>query len=138
MAKCAAAGYPVRAVIMPIIPLPGWRGAYEQLLCQTLKRVPVDRITLGGICSFPAARRLMEAKVGAGNAICAELRQNASKSSDGRNRYSLPRRIDAYGHLIHIIRREAPSLGIGLCLEEREVFEALRLEERIGRCNCVL
>jgi spore photoproduct lyase len=125
-------------VIMPMIPLPGWRGAYEQLLCEVLDRVRLDRITLGGICSFPAARRLMEAKLGADNAISAELRQNTGRSSDGRSRYSPARRIDMYGHLIHIIRREAPSLGIGLCLEEREVFEALGLEERIGKCNCVL
>lgn len=138
MAKCAAAGYPVRAVIMPIIPLPGWRRAYEQLLCEVLERVPLDRITLGGICSYPAARRLMEAKLGADNAISAELREGGGRSSDGRSRYSLPRRIDAYGHLIHIIRREAPGLGVGLCLEQREVFEALGLEERIGKCNCVL
>ncbi len=138
MVKCAAAGYPVRAVMMPIIPLPGWRGAYERMLCRILERVTVDRITLGGICSFPAARRLMEAKLGADNAISAELRENPGRSSDGRSRYSPARRIDMYGHLIHIIRGEAPSLGIGLCLEEREVFEALGLEERIGKCNCVL
>lgn len=138
MAKCSAAGYPVRAVIMPIIPLPGWRGAYEQLLCEVLERVTLDRITFGGTCSYPAARRLMEAKLGADNAISAELRERASRSSDGRSRYSLPRRIETYGHLIRIIRRQAPSLGIGLCLEERDVFEALGLEERIGKCNCVL
>jgi len=138
MAKCAAAGYPVRAVIMPIIPLPGWRAAYERLLCRILERVALDRITLGGICSFPAARRLMEAKLGADNAISTELRENAGRSSDGRSRYSLPRRIEVYGHLIHIIRREAPSVGIGLCLEGRDVFEALGLEGRIGKCNCVL
>jgi len=80
----------------------------------------------------------MESKLGADNAISAELREAAGRSSDGRSRYSLARRIDAYGHLVRIIRREAPSLGIGLCLEQREVFEALGLEERIGKCNCVL
>jgi hypothetical protein len=36
------------------------------------------------------------------------------------------------------LRRLRPGLDIGLCLEERSVFDALGLAEAIGRCNCVL
>ena len=39
---------------------------------------------------------------------------------------------------IETIRRLRPGLDIGLCLEERSVFDALGLAAAIGRCNCVL
>ncbi|MDY0168484.1 MAG: hypothetical protein RBS80_18185 [Thermoguttaceae bacterium] len=39
MEACAQAGYPVRAVIMPILPLPDWETIYGRFLVEVLRRV---------------------------------------------------------------------------------------------------
>ncbi len=137
MKRCAGAGYPVRAVIMPIIPVPGWAETYAAFLEGLLAEVTLDRITLGGICSYRAARGLMEHRLGRSNAI-SDAFDPTGPSSDGRLRYPAHLRVELYQHMIGIIRSRSPDLDIGLCLEERGVFEALGLTEAIGRCNCVL
>jgi len=137
MKRCAEAGYPVRAVIMPIIPLPGWEEAYAGFLGAILAAVRLDRITLGGICSYRAARFLMEHRLGRSNAISEAFDPNGP-SPDGRLRYPAHLRTDLYRQMIEIIRSRAPDLDISLCLEEKRVFQALGLAEAIGRCNCVL
>ncbi len=137
MERCAAAGYPVRAVIMPIIPVPDWAGTYARFLEGLLAEVPLDRITLGGICSYRAARGLMESQLGRSNAV-SDAFDPSGPSSDGRLRYPGHLRVELYRHLIGTIRRRAPAVDIGLCLEEEEVFGALGLSDAIGRCNCIL
>jgi spore photoproduct lyase len=137
MKRCAEAGYPVRAVIMPIIPVPGWKGAYAKFLEGLLAEVPLDRITLGGICSYRAARGLMESQLGRSNAV-SDAFDPLGPSLDGRLRYPAHLRTELYRHMVEAIRGCAPDLEIGLCLEERGVFEALGLSDAIGRCNCVL
>jgi len=137
MKRCAEAGYPVRAVIMPIIPLPGWEGAYAAFIGTLLAEVPLDRITLGGICSYRAARGLMEHRLGRSNAI-SDAFDPLGPSPDGRLRYPTSLRTALYRNMIGIIRSCAPDMDIGLCLEEERVFQALGLTEAIGRCNCVL
>jgi DNA repair photolyase len=69
MQACAAAGYPVRAVLMPIVPVPDWPTIYDRLLERLLTAVPLDRLTLGGICIYPSAKDLMDRKLGAANLV---------------------------------------------------------------------
>ncbi len=137
MKRCAGAGYPVRAVVMPIIPVPGWQQSYEGFLDGLLEGVPLERITLGGICSYRAARGLMERRLGRSNAI-SDAFDPDGPSPDGRLRYPAHLRVELYQHMIRIIRSRAPDLDIGLCLEEEHVFQSLGLTGAIGRCNCVL
>ncbi len=137
MRKCAAAGYPIRAVVMPIIPIAGWRQAYATFLNELLLSVQLERITLGGICSYPGAKSLMEAKMGRDQAISTSLCSSRA-GSDGRARYSFEQRVEIYRHLIDIIRNHQPTLHIALCLEEHSMFDALQLTSAIGKCNCVL
>lgn len=137
MRRCAEAGYPVRAVVMPVIPVDGWRPAYAALLRRLVAEVPLDRITLGGICSYPTARGLLERGLGRSNAISRAF-DPRGPSADGRLRYPQDLRVALYRHMIATVRASAPDLGIGLCLEDEGVFRALGMTERIGRCNCVL
>jgi hypothetical protein len=102
-----------------------------------LAEVPLDRITLGGICSYRAARFLMEHRLGRSNAI-SDAFDPLGPSPDGRLRYPARLRTALYRNMIGIIRSCAPDTDIGLCLEEERVFQALGLTEAIGRCNCVL
>ncbi len=138
MRRCAAAGYPVRAVIMPIIPIPDWQDHYTTFLDGLLRQVPLDRITLGGICIYQPAKRLMEAKLTKQNAISQAVGRHTARPPDGRARYPIRQRISIYRHLIDTIRERQPTLEPALCLEEQAVFEALDMTPNIGRCNCVL
>ncbi len=136
MRKCADAGYPLRAVIMPIIPVEGWQKTYTSFLKNLLKSVPLERITLGQICSYSGALQLTERKLGKDNPISRILEKG--KSKDGRVRFPIKTRIEVYKYLIDKIRKLQPQLQIGLCMEEGDIFKALDMENAIGCCNCVL
>lgn len=136
MQKCKKAGYPIRAVIMPIIPVRDWKDIYSEFLEHLLDSVALDRITLGQICSYSAALKLTERKLGKRNPISSRLEK--TKSNDGRFRFSLRLRLEVYRHLIDTIKKLQPQLHIGLCMEEYQIFEALNMESTIGCCNCVV
>jgi spore photoproduct lyase len=138
MRRVSAAGYPVRAVMMPILPLDDWRSSYAWFLEGLLARVRLQRITLGSICSYPMAVRLMERKLGRGNFISRTLEHRRPKGGDGRARFPEPVRVEAYRFLIDTIRRIDPGLEIGLCLEDPGMFQRLGMQASVGRCNCVL
>jgi spore photoproduct lyase len=136
MRRCADAGYPLRAVIMPIIPVGEWQKIYPDFLENLLGSVPLDRVTLGQICSYSGALQLTERKLGKDNPISRMLEKD--KSKDGRIRFPIKVRIEAYRYLVETIRKLEPKLKIGLCMEEKEIFKALNMENSIGCCNCVL
>jgi len=136
MRRCAEAGYPLRAVIMPIIPIEGWQDIYTDFLKKLLESVPLERITLGQICSYSRAMHLTERKLGKDNPISKMLEKG--KSKDGRIRFPRKLRIKGYKYLVNTIRKLQPQLQIGLCMEEADAFKALGMENAIGRCNCIL
>jgi len=127
MRRCAQAGYPVRAVVMPIIPVADWQEVYARLVATLLQSVPLSRLTLGCICSYPQAQRLMERKLGKENAVSSLLDRGPAKSDDGRPRFSRSTREEAYRYLVDCIRRERPDLEIGLCLEDESMFASLKM-----------
>jgi spore photoproduct lyase len=137
MKLSSEAGYPVRALIMPLIPIDNWKHVYNEFLVELLTQVSLQRLTMGGLCSFTSAQDLMEKKIGSANPISAALK-GCQKSRDGRRRYPINLRIEMYSHLLEIIRSDQPNLQVGLCLEEEEVFKALNLTDSIGICNCNL
>jgi hypothetical protein len=113
-----------------------WQAVYTRFLEGLLKSVPLQRITLGQICSYAGALTLMESKLGRENPISRRL--DRRRSADGWVRFPLAGRIRVYQYLIDCVRRIQPGLDISLCLEERRTFEALHLRDVIGHCNCVL
>jgi spore photoproduct lyase len=138
MRRVASAGYPIRAVMMPIIPVDGWENMYTTFTRCLLEAVPIQRLTLGGICIYRGARKLMEQKLGSSNPISNNIEDASLKTGDGRARYSQALRREVYSIIIKAARRLRPGLELALCLEERELWQTLGLERNIGRCNCVL
>ena len=136
MQKVASTGYAVRAVMMPIIPLEGWQKMYADFTQNLLKSVPLRRFTLGGICSYKAARMLMERKLGSRNPVSINMEKVISP--DGRSRYPASLRAEIYAHIIKAARDLRPDLEIALCLEEENLWKSSGLENNCGRCNCVL
>ena len=137
MRATAAAGYPIRAVMMPVIPVAGWQNIYAAFTQRLIETVPLQRLTIGGICSYKAARRLMESKSGLRNPISLNI-DNKIKSQDGRARYSASLRQEIYSLITSVARLYQPELELALCLEEKELWHQTGLENSIGRCNCVL
>ncbi len=137
MRQCADLGYPVRAVIMPVIPMEGWETYYVRFVRKLLETVSLSRLTFGGICIYKGARQLMERKLSRRNPISERI-GDSIKSDDGRMRYASEIRIAIYDRLIRAAREMCPDIELALCLEEPEVWKAVRLEDRLGRCNCVL
>ncbi len=138
MEAVSRAGYPVRAVVMPIIPISGWEAIYGEFLTNLLFRVRLQRITLGSICSYPQAVRLMEQKLGRENPISMQLDRRRSQMSDGRARFPQGLREEVYRYLLQVIRERNADIEIGLCLEEPSMFDSLDMGDSMGRCNCVL
>ena len=136
MRSAAAVGYPVRAVMMPIIPIDGWRDIYTDFTRHLLETAPLKRLTLGGICSYTAARRLMEIKSGLRNTVSLNLDEKI-ESPDGRARYSGPLRQEIYSVITSAARSYRPDIELALCLEDREHWQMTGLENNIGQCNCV-
>jgi len=121
---------------MTIIPIEGWQNIYTGFLKKLLESVPLERITLGQICSYSGALQLTERKLGKDNPISKMLQKD--KSKDGRVRFPIKLRVGIYKYLVNTIRKLQPKLQIGLCMEERETFKSLDMENAIGCCNCVL
>jgi spore photoproduct lyase len=136
MRRCAKAGFALRAVVMPIIPVENWQNIYTRFLENLLESVQLDRITLGQICSYSGALQITEQKLGNDNPISRLL--SKKKSKDGRIRFPLGLRIEVYRYLIEKIKQFRPKLNIGLCMEETNTFKALNMENAFGCCNCVL
>ncbi len=137
MRRVAERGYPVRAIMMPIIPIEGWQDLYAAFTRRLLESVPIQRLTLGGICIYRSARDLMERKMGRRNVISERL-DVTSIAEDGRVRYSRRLRHEVYSLVTESARRLRPELEIALCLEERALWESTGLAESMGRCNCGL
>ncbi len=138
MRRVAERGYPVRAVMMPIIPIDGWQDAYTAFTERLIESVPIQRLTLGGICIYRGARELMERKMGKENAVSAHIDRSSQTAGDGRARYPRSLRSAAYSLLIQTARRLRPDLELALCLEEEALWESTGLSGSLGRCNCVL
>jgi len=137
MRRVAERGYPVRAIMMPIIPVEGWQDLYAAFTRRLLESVPIQRLTLGGICIYRSARDLMERKMGRRNAISEQL-DATSIAGDGRVRFPHGLRHEVYSTIIETARGVRPDLEIALCLEEQALWESTGLAASIGRCNCGL
>ena len=137
MEACSEAGYPVRAVVMPILPVPDWESVYDQFLRNVLRRVRLSRLTLGSICSYPQAVRLTEQKLGRDNLISARLAAGRPVGTDRRRRFPRELRRRIYAHLLRVIRGVDAELEVGLCLEVPEMLDGLGMNAGPNRCNCV-
>lgn len=137
MARCADAGYPVRAVIMPIILVADWEEQYTAFITDVASRTPLERLTLGGICIYKHALRLMEQDLGKENTVSRHL-DPMRRQGDGRVRYAPEFRVHLYDKLIEAARNVRPSLDVALCLEEPSVWTRVHERWKLGRCNCVL
>lgn len=142
MKTCERKGYPVRAVIMPVIPVENWPDIYTSFIEDLLATVSVSRLTIGGICSYTTALGLQNQKLGSKNVITDNMVRVHTNQEDGRIRYPAALRLKMYEHLVLSARKIRPDLEIGLCLETHNILysqsKILFHNTLNGKCNCVL
>ena len=133
--QCQNAGYPVRFLIMPMLPVEGWREHYAGLVEAIFAATRPERITLAGICSYSTALGLTARALGPDNLITRHIRRE--RSADGRRRFPRELRAELYRHVIGEVRRHDSQMPLGLCLEEAEVWHACGLDPAEQTCNCM-
>ncbi|MFC1737007.1 radical SAM protein [Candidatus Hydrogenedentota bacterium] len=82
MQRCSEKGYPVRAMIMPIIPCEDWETIYIDFVSELLHRVKLQRLTLGGIYLNPRAVYLMKRRMGKNDPYHYRLASRRSRNSE--------------------------------------------------------
>ncbi|MFA6472925.1 MAG: spore photoproduct lyase family protein, partial [Candidatus Latescibacterota bacterium] len=78
MKLCADKGYPIRAVLIPVIPASDWKRLYSDFLDRVLSEISLTRLTIGGICSYSHANKLMTQRIGHENAISEHMSDRSS------------------------------------------------------------
>jgi len=147
--RAAEAGYEVRFIFMPMIPVEGWREAYAEAVQKALRAVRPSRITLGGICMYRSALNAMRRRVAQNGteAFSVTSPENASvpfralqPPAFARDRYRFREEVrrEIYAHMLACIREADPSVPVSLCLETPEVWESVGLRPEEAPCNCLL
>jgi spore photoproduct lyase len=137
--RAAEAGYEVRFIFMPLIPVPGWQAAYAEALANALNAVRPTRLTLGGICMYRSALNAMVSRDDVARESLAPILDNLQPPAFPRDRYRFrpEARQELYSHLIDRARAVEPSLPISLCLETPDLWRAVGLDPAQAKCNCL-
>ncbi|MFH1005950.1 MAG: hypothetical protein V1800_00425 [Candidatus Latescibacterota bacterium] len=128
--RCQEAGYPVRVGFSPIIPIVNWQQEATQAIEKLLSVVSPQVVRLW-VLSLMQAREFERA-------ICpdlieptflSELRAAAPELENGmpvQRPFPPAVREQIYGHYLDEFRRMSPNTPVGLCTEERVLWDALR------------
>ena len=138
--RAADAGYEVRFVFMPMIPMAGWRERHAEAMRRALAAVRASRITLGGICMYQPALSAMRRRRDVDEGCLRPILDNLERPPTRRERFRFrpEMRQELYGHMIDGIREIDPTIPVSLCLETPEVWRSVGLDPTQPACNCLL
>ena len=115
MRRCAEAGYPIRASIMPMIPHGDWENSYLDFVRELLGHVALQRLTLGGVSMDSRTRLLLEGRMGKNNPISRNLsRKHAKKEDTFYYSYELCRGV--FGKIRTLAERLQPGLMVDVAI----------------------
>lgn len=122
--ECQEAGYRVRLRIDPMIPFPGWREGYGDLVRMIVNWVHPERVTLGSLRFLPRTRNIVRAQT-------PSLTEYTDSFGDGRWRIPLATRISMYEHVAGLLQEH--GIPVALCKETEELRRGVGLA---GPCHC--
>jgi spore photoproduct lyase len=127
--KVFDAGYEVRIRIDPMVPIEGWQGHYLQLLEMLFDNFMPERITLGSLRGLQTTINGCEDK-----SWVKYLKDSSNwgKKIDFKTRYTL------YSTMVGRLRSKYGFNKVALCKETIEMWNALKMDYKKIRCNCVL
>jgi len=108
MRRCVEAGYRLRASIMPVIPLGGWKRSYLDFVACVLEQFPLEHLALGGITIDKRTRHLLELRMGTENVISAHLRE----CGDGQWHYSPALCRELFQQIKRLSKRIRPDIDV--------------------------
>jgi spore photoproduct lyase len=115
MRRCATAGYPIQASIMPVIPQGHWKKGYLDFVAELLDSVHLERLTLGGASLDSRTRMLLERRMGQDNVISRHLCQ-CSHGKDGKTFYPYELCRDLFRETVDLARRVQPGLTVDVAI----------------------
>jgi len=127
-ARLAAAGYEVRLRIDPIVPVPKWKQRYDGLLQRIFRLFRPERITLGSL-------RGLQSTIN--NCRDKSWTEFLSEKSPWGKRVESSLRQDAFGYVIERLKDEWGYSDVAMCKEPVATWNALGLDYRKIRCNCI-
>lgn len=141
--RLAAAGYPIRVRLSPIVPVRDWRAAYQALIARLLEVAHPEMVTLWtlSMIELPELFRIVPESVL--DPVALAVCRAAVEQMRGQKGAPLPPvlRAEIYRTIARELRTSAPATLVSLCLESPEVWDAvspLVVPRHRGRfvCNC--
>jgi len=126
--KISDAGYEVRLRIDPMVPVENWEEHYLRLLEIIFENLTPERITLGSLRGLPSTIGQSTDKSWI---KFLKERSNWGKKIDFGIRYAM------YSTLIQELRTTYDFDEVALCKETIQIWDALKMDYRGIRCNCV-
>ncbi len=143
IARLAAAGYPIRVRLSPVVPILGWREAYDDLLARLAAVSRPELVTLWTLSMIELAElhRIFPPEALDPRAL-AEARA-AAEEMRGRKGAPFPPSLRAslYRELAAMVHARSPGTAVALCLETAEVWDATSTvlvprRQQAFVCNC--
>jgi len=135
--KVQLAGYPVRARLDPIVPIPGWQDMYAETIRQIFGTISPERITLGTLRFEKGFVKIRKSLVSQGSDLLP-IMQDMQPMFEGKDggKYSFPEeeRIKVFRFVIDEIRKYS-RIPIALCKESPAAWDTLGLD--LSNCQCV-
>jgi spore photoproduct lyase len=121
---CLEKGYRIGFHFDPIILMPGWEEAYQQLVntvCDALPIAKVEWVSLGSFRYRPNLKTIIKNRHPETRLFTSEHQP----SKDGKFRYLRPLRNRAYETIRGYLKSRSEELNIYLCMETREIWEGV-------------
>jgi len=114
MERCAERGYPVRALIRPVITHEKWRNSYIDFVEHLVPRVPLQRLGFGGIYSNGRVAYLTRRELGGQYNVFFGAGAGRERCSSARW-YRCAECRKHYGDLVDTALAVRPELEVGPC-----------------------
>ena len=121
---CLDKGYRIGFHFDPIILIPGWEDAYQQLvniLCDTIPIAKVEWVSLGSFRYRPSLKSIIKNRHPQTHLFTSEH----LPSKDGKFRYLRPLRNHAYETIRGYLKSRLEELNIYICMETQEIWEGV-------------
>ena len=121
---CLDKGYRIGFHFDPIILIPGWEDAYQQLvniLCDSLPIAKVEWVSLGSFRYRPSLKSIIKNRHPQTHLFTSEH----LPSKDGKFRYLRPLRNHAYKTIRGYLKSRLEELNIYICMETQEIWESV-------------
>lgn len=127
--KLAKKGYQIRIRIDPIVPIPNWQKAYENLLELIFSNLVPERVTLGSLRGLASTI-----------ANCPDRTwvKFLDESSNWGKKVEFETRKEIYKVILDSLESQYGYSSIALCKETISMWQALGLNYKNIRCNCLL